>query len=62
MRIGVFGNRNILSRCGQAEEITRAFITELDELQAGSDLGVGDLGSCLVSQAERVAPRGPGLH
>ncbi|OXA39694.1 hypothetical protein Fcan01_25578 [Folsomia candida] len=33
MRIGVFGNRNLLSRSGQAEEITRAFMRELDELQ-----------------------------
>ncbi|XP_035702372.1 uncharacterized protein LOC118433949 [Folsomia candida] len=33
MKIGVFGNRNLLPRSGQAEEITRAFMQELDDLQ-----------------------------
>ncbi|XP_035702618.1 uncharacterized protein LOC118434044 [Folsomia candida] len=33
MRICVFGNKNLLPRSGQAEEITRAFMRELDDLE-----------------------------
>lgn len=33
LRIGVFGNKNLLPRPGQAEEIACGFMQELDDLQ-----------------------------
>ncbi|XP_035711164.1 uncharacterized protein LOC118436710 [Folsomia candida] len=38
LRLGVFASKNLLPRAGQAEEITRAFVRELDDLQYANQL------------------------